>query len=115
MTSRAPLEEISWPVRTARLILRPATLADLDATWAFRRLPEVSQWLTRAPATIEEYRPHFEEPESLAKTVVIERDGQVIGDLMLDLGDAWAQGEVAARARGVQAELGWVLHPDHAG
>ena len=105
----------SSPVHTARLTLRPATLADLEATWAFRRLPEVSQWLTRGPATIEAYRTSFEDPVSLAKTLVIEREGQVIGDLMLDVHDAWAQDEVKEQARGVQAELGWVLHPDHAG
>jgi RimJ/RimL family protein N-acetyltransferase len=34
---------------------------------------------------------------------------------MLRVEDAWAQAEVAEQARGVQAELGWVLHPDHAG
>jgi RimJ/RimL family protein N-acetyltransferase len=115
MTPRGSLDRISWPVHTARLTLRPATLADLEATWAFRRLPEVSQWLTRGPATIEPYRTSFEDPASLAKTLVIEREGLVIGDLMLDVGDAWAQDEVKEQARGVQAELGWVLHPDHAG
>jgi RimJ/RimL family protein N-acetyltransferase len=114
MTSHGSLHRISWPVHTTRLALRPVTTADLEATWAFRRLPEVSRWLTRGPATIEEFRASFEDPVSLAKTLVIERDGQVIGDLMLDVGDAWAQDEVAEQARGVQAELGWVLHPDHA-
>jgi len=39
----------------------------------------------------------------------------VVGDLMLLVEDAWAQAEVADRARGVQAELGWVIDPAHAG
>ncbi len=39
----------------------------------------------------------------------------MIGDLMLRIEDAWAQTEVADRARGVQAELGWVLDPVHSG
>lgn len=115
MTSRTPLDAISWPVRTARLTLRPATPADLEATWAFRRLDDVSRWLTRAPTGIEEYRTRFEDPDSLAVTLVIELDGHVIGDLMLEVKDAWAQAEVAQQGRGVQAELGWVLHPDQAG
>ena len=34
---------------------------------------------------------------------------------MVAIQDAWAQAEVAERAKGVQAELGWVLHPDHQG
>jgi RimJ/RimL family protein N-acetyltransferase len=113
-----------WPVRTARLRLRPATVRDLDATWRFRRLDDVSRWLTQAPATLQEYRTRFEDPGNLAKTIIIERDGtgshggtpgEVIGDLMLKVTDGWAQAEVADQARGVEAELGWVLHPAHAG
>ncbi|MPZ95404.1 MAG: GNAT family N-acetyltransferase [Propionibacteriales bacterium] len=110
-----PLDEAAWPARTDRLTLRPATPDDLEATWAFRRLEVVNRWLTRAPATIEEYRTRFEDPDSLAITLVVELDGQVIGDLMLKVEDAWAQAEVAEQARAVQAELGWVLHPDYAG
>ena len=113
MTS--PLDAISWPARSDRLAIRPATLDDLEAMWAYRRIDEVSRWLTRAPASFEEFRPHLEDPEGLAKTLVIELDGAVIGDLMLQIDDAWAQAEVAEDARGVQAELGWVVHPDHAG
>jgi RimJ/RimL family protein N-acetyltransferase len=110
-----PLDAITWPVQTDRLTLRPATPEDLEATWQFRRLEEVSRWLTRAPSTIEDYRPTFEDPSSLAKTLVILLEDEVIGDLMLQVEDAWAQAEVADQARGVQAELGWVLHPDHGG
>jgi RimJ/RimL family protein N-acetyltransferase len=113
MTS--PLDAMDWPARTDRLTIRPATMDDLEAIWAYRRLEEVTRWLTRAPATIEEFRPHLEEPTSLAKTLVIELDGEVIGELMLQIDDAWAQAEVEEQAAGVQAELGWVLHPDHAG
>ena len=107
-----PLDAIAWPVRTRRLSLRAATPADHDATWRYRRLDPVSRWLTRAPRTAEEHRAQFQTPESLAKTLVIEREGEVIGDLMLDVEDGWAQAEVMQQARGVQAELGWVLDPD---
>ena len=34
---------------------------------------------------------------------------------MLKLQDAWAQAEVAEHALTVQAEIGWVVHRDHAG
>jgi RimJ/RimL family protein N-acetyltransferase len=111
----APFDAITWPVHTDRLTLRPATIADLDATWQYRRLDEVSRWLTQAPATLEQYRTRFEDPDSLAKTLIVESAGEIIGDLMLQIGDGWAQAEVADQARGVQAELGWVFHPDHAG
>ena len=113
MTS--PLDAITWPVHTDRLTLRPATPNDLEATWQFRRLESVNHWITRAPATLEEYRTQFEAPDSLDRTIVVQLDGEVIGDLMLRLEDAWAQAEIVEEARGVQAELGWVLHPHHAG
>ena len=109
------LDTITWPSRTHRLTLRPATLDDLEATWQFRRLESVSRWITRAPGTLEEYRTEFEDAERLARTLVVQLDGEVIGDLMLRVEDAWAQAEIAEQARGVQAELGWVLHPDRAG
>jgi len=115
VTDGSPLDGIAWPVRTERLSLRPATTGDVEATWRFRRLESVSRWLTTAVGTLDEHRSLFEKPESLAKTLVIELEGEVIGDLMLAVQDAWAQAEVATQAEGVQAELGWVLHPDHAG
>jgi RimJ/RimL family protein N-acetyltransferase len=108
-------EAVVWPVRTSRLTLRPATADDAAATWQFRRLPEVGRWLTQNTGTLSQYRGQFLDPDSLAKTLVVELEGHVIGDLMLEVQDAWAQTEVADRARGTQGELGWVLHPDHTG
>jgi RimJ/RimL family protein N-acetyltransferase len=110
-----PLDRIAWPRTTARLTLRPAIEADVEAIWRFRRLEAVSRWLTRAPADLDAFRAQSADPESLAKTLVVERDGDVIGDLMLAVDDAWSQAEVADRARGVQARLGWALDPEHAG
>lgn len=52
----------------------------LDATWRFRRLEAVSHWLSRAPATLEAYRSQFEEPDRLAKTLVVQLGDEVIGD-----------------------------------
>jgi RimJ/RimL family protein N-acetyltransferase len=112
---RSALEAVSWPVRTARLQLRAATPADAEATWEFRQRKTVSHWLTSAPVTFEEYRAVFESPARLAKTLVVEREGAVIGDLMIAVEDAWAQAEIAEQALGVQAELGWVFHPEHTG
>jgi len=111
----AKLDDVAWPVHTARLTLRPASAADLDATWRFRQLAEVTRWMTSSPTSREDYRRKFEDPERLAKTLVIELDGEVIGDLMLAIEDAWAQSEVATQAQGVQAELGWCLDPAHQG
>ena len=109
------LSAVAWPLRTARLTVRPATTDDVEATWRFRRLPQVNHWITRAPSTLADYEQQFREPARLAKTLVVELGEEVVGDLMLQVEDAWSQGEVADQARGVQAELGWALHPDHCG
>jgi RimJ/RimL family protein N-acetyltransferase len=109
------LDELTWPVRTARLSIRPAVEDDLDASWRVRRIESVRHWITSAPTTREEYAERFTEPERLAKTLVVELDGLVVGDLMLAVEDAWSQSEVAAQARGVQAELGWCLDPAYGG
>lgn len=106
------LTDLAWPRRTARLTIRPATPTDAATTWEIRRLPEVSEWMTVAPATVEEYAARFTEEGRLAKTLVMElHDGTLVGDLMVSVEDAWAQAEVSDRARGTQAELGWVLDP----
>ncbi|MEV0902293.1 GNAT family protein [Actinoplanes sp. NPDC049802] len=115
MTVTVELAALTWPLRTDRLTLRPATADDAGATWLFRRRADVSRWITRFPATLAEHRAWFEAPESLARTLVIEHDGVVIGDLMVKIEDAWAQAEITGQAHRVQAELGWVLHPEHAG
>ncbi len=102
-------------MRTERLLLRPATPADAEAMWRYRRLPEVQEWITRASRSLEDFRAHGLTPERLTRTLAIELDGALVGDLVVGVEDGWAQDEVADRARGVQAEVGWVLAPDHQG
>lgn len=116
-TTTAPV--LDRVLRTERLVLRPATVDDTDATWTFRQLEEVNEWLTGCPSDPAGYRDLFAEPRRLATTVVVELGHEpgapVIGDFMLRREDAWAQLDVADRARGAQAELGWVLDPAHGG
>jgi RimJ/RimL family protein N-acetyltransferase len=109
------LSAVDWPVRTQRLTIRPATPDDVDATWAYQRLPEVSEWLTRSSEDHDAYVEMFTKPDRLSKTLVVDLDGTLIGDLMLAIEDAWAQAEIADQARGVQAELGWTFSPSYAG
>ena len=111
MTDR--LDEIDWPVRTRRLLIRRATPEDAVTTWEFRRVPGVTQWMTADPRTFEAYRERFVDPDRLPKTLVVERDGEVVGDLMLRVRDAWAQAEVADQAKLVEAEIGWCVSPAH--
>jgi len=117
--SAAPSPALDRPLRTERLTLRPATADDADATWTYRRLPEVDEWLAGRPDDVDGYRELFGDPARLARTVVLQLGhdpaGPVIGDLLLRREDAWAQVQVAEQARGVQAELGWVLDPARTG
>jgi RimJ/RimL family protein N-acetyltransferase len=109
------LEDIAWPVRTERLLIRPATVNDVESTWSFRRLPEVTEWMTIAPKSIEDYRKHFEQPDRLPRTLIMENDGHVVGDLMIRIEDAWVQAEVADQGKGAQAEIGWCIDPAYGG
>jgi RimJ/RimL family protein N-acetyltransferase len=114
-----PSSALENPLYTERLTLRPATTDDADATWAYRRLDSVNEWLTGSPADLDAYREMFSEPGRLAATVIVtlghDPAARIIGDFMLQREDAWAQLEVAGRARGAQAELGFVLDPAHTG
>lgn len=104
------LTDLTWPRRTARLTLRPASADDAAPVFAYRRLPEVSAWMTRLPDDEDRFVAFF--VENLGLTLAIERDGELVGDAMVRIQDAWAQAEVADRAVGTQAELGWCLRPD---
>ncbi|MFN8194763.1 MAG: GNAT family protein [Nocardioidaceae bacterium] len=105
------LADVSWPIRTERLVIRPATAGDAESTWRYRRLDEVSTWLSGTPSTYDGYAARFADHDRLTKTLVVELDGTVVGDLYIALEDGWAQAEVAHLAVGVQAEIGWALDP----
>lgn len=107
------IADLDWPVRTERLSLRPAEQRDALPTFAFRRLPEVSLWMTAHATDPDAWEAGF--GERLADTLVIERGGVVIGDLMLQVQDPWSQAEVREQAAGTLAEIGYVLDPAHAG
>lgn len=109
------LSDLTWPRHTERLLLRPATIDDAEAVWTYRRLPATYEWLGLAPTDRAAWDEAFAEPDRLAKTVIVEADGEAVGDVMVAIGDAWAQREVVDSARATEAELGWTLHPDHTG
>jgi RimJ/RimL family protein N-acetyltransferase len=102
-------------VRTARLGIRPAVPDDADAMYDIRSRPEVGEWLPILPDDRAAWAERFVEPERLAATLVLELDGEPIGDLYLAVKDAWGQTEVADRTTGLEAEIGWVVAPEHAG
>lgn len=104
---------VDWPHRSARLELRPFTPADAPALWEYWRLESTTLWLGRL----------FDTPEALearksatgSTLVVTLPNGEIIGDVSVDVRDAWAQAEATERARDQLASLGWVLSPHHQG
>ena len=111
----AQLSDLEWPVRTGRLLLRPAEARDEDAIWAYRRDENTARWLSSWPVDRAGFRPSIEQPAEWAGMLVIELDRAVIGNVLVRIEDPWAQVEVRPEAADTQAEIGWVLHPDHVG
>lgn len=89
--------------------------SDWEATWRYRRLPEVGRWLTSAATDPDAYRGAFVDPTYLSRTLVVLRGDDVVGDVMVKVVDAWTQAEVTDRGRRAEAELGWVIDPAHQG
>ena len=108
-------DDVSWPVRTERLTVRPATPQDAEATWAYRTDPSVAAWTTRLAVDREQYGEWYASPEWIDARLVIERDGVLVGELACELKDGWAQVEFADQALGTEAEIGWILAPEHQG
>lgn len=106
------LDDLTWPLTTERLQIRRAVAGDLEAVHRYRSLESVSRWMSTAPAHFPE---RFMVPERLRVTLIIERTGTVVGDLMCKVEDGYAQSDVEAYAEGVEAEIGWCLDPEHAG
>ncbi|MCW2759087.1 MAG: GCN5-related N-acetyltransferase [Nocardioidaceae bacterium] len=109
------LDELTWPKRTERLLIRASDDTDATTTFRYRRLPEVTTWLPRHIDDLAAYVEMFDKPERRDTTLVIEHEGVVVGDLMLRVEDPWSQSEVAEQARGTVAELGWSFDPAYGG
>jgi RimJ/RimL family protein N-acetyltransferase len=108
----SPLDTVDWPVRTDRLVLRRLLPTDVPAIFAYRSVPEVSEWIGSTVTDVDAMADRFGDGST---AVVVEHDGRVVGDLMVRVEDAWAQHEVADGAVASQAELGWTFDPGHRG
>lgn len=106
---------IEWPVRTERLSLRPYESDDMDTLWAYERLPQVGHWLGWAPRSRDELSAVMDSESSATTHVMVVLGPTIIGHVMIMPRDSWAQTDVASQARGLEAELGWMFDPDHAG
>ncbi|VXB64644.1 GNAT family N-acetyltransferase [Nocardioides sp. AX2bis] len=109
------LTALAWPRATERLRLRPLLPADVPALHRYRSRDDVAFWLGAAAGTPEDLAARFLGPGRAGRTLVVEHDDVVVGDLMLRVQDGWAQAEVAGAAGSGEAELGWVLDPAYGG
>jgi RimJ/RimL family protein N-acetyltransferase len=110
--TRLPFE-ITEPIATERLTLRPMRAGDVEDVHAYHSLPEVCRYVPYEPRTREEV------VEKVAKystaltlagdgdywQLAIEREGRVIGDVYFTI----------ASVEHATGEIGWTMHPDHHG
>jgi RimJ/RimL family protein N-acetyltransferase len=115
-TMRA-MAELSYPVNTDRLRLRPFDASrDVDAMHAYRGLPEACRYVPFEPSTRQQIAERLSNPrfvrsqlehegDALSLAVDLSATGQMIGDVVL----FWHCQEDRS------GEIGYILHPDHQG
>jgi RimJ/RimL family protein N-acetyltransferase len=102
-----------FPLRTARLTLRPYVSGDLDALHDIQSRPEVTRYLMygardrdQVRAVLQErIQAHGPERGAVNLAAVLPDSGTLIGDVVLFLGDREHR----------QGEIGYVFHPDYGG
>ncbi|ONI79568.1 GNAT family N-acetyltransferase [Actinosynnema sp. ALI-1.44] len=103
-------------IETDRLWLRPFTHSDLDELYDVRSRPEVNTYLYSEALTRDEVKAKLDERiakmsrltqpgDSMLLAVVRKDTGAMVGDVNIE----WLPGSHQ------QAEIGYVLHPDHYG
>ena len=108
-------ERLDWPVRTARLLIRPIGPEDLPDLFAIRSQPEVARWLSGTATAYDAFAEEWTTSDRFDTTLALELDGRVIGDVFLRVTDAWSQRETREQARGTQGDIGWLVDPAYAG
>ncbi|MFY1687343.1 GNAT family N-acetyltransferase [Plantactinospora sp. WMMB782] len=107
------MSDLVLPVRTERLLLRRYRADDVDALHSYYRDPVVARYIPWEPWTREfaaemvGRRIHYTGITGTDSrlAVVVEHQGEVIGDLIL-----WPADETLSRG-----EMGWAFHPSVAG
>jgi len=107
--------EPEYPIRTKRLLLRPYARADVDAVYAYQRLPEVHRYLYTEPRSLAEVEALVAERagagaltgpgQPLNLVADLADTGQLVGDCVL----FWHSQEHE------QGEIGYTLNPAYHG
>jgi RimJ/RimL family protein N-acetyltransferase len=105
----------SYPVRSARLALRPLGEGDVEALVSYRSRPDVCRYVPFEPLDAPSVRERLAgvwarheldaEGQALVLGVELAATGELVGDVMLQ----WVSEEHRS------GELGYVLHPDRGG
>jgi RimJ/RimL family protein N-acetyltransferase len=104
-----------YPLRSARLLLRPLSAADVDALLAYRSLPEVCKYVPFTPMGPEDILDRLRGPWS-CHALTREGDALILGAELADGGGL--AGDVMLRwasAEHSSGELGYVFNPAQAG
>ena len=109
------MTQLTYPIETKRLLLRPTTLDDLDAVYALHSRDDVTRDLPWHSRSRDEVRNVLEErarmtdlrknDDTLVLAIVLRETGALVGELYLML----------RRAEHRQGEIGYILHPDYHG
>jgi RimJ/RimL family protein N-acetyltransferase len=109
------LADLDWPLRTTRMLIRPCRADDAEALYVLRTHPEVATWAHSVPTDLAEWRERFTDPEIAPHVLTVEVSGEIVGELMAYVRDGASQREVRELAAGSEAELGWLIAPEHQG
>ena len=100
-----------YPIRTERLLIRPLTMADVDAVTAYSSQPDVVRYVPYDPLSREDViervqgpwsRTELTEPNQAMRLGLEERrTGELVGDVMLK----WESAENSS------GEIGYILSP----
>jgi RimJ/RimL family protein N-acetyltransferase len=108
--------EFAVPLRTTRLTLRTMTAADIDDVHAYQCRADVCRYLPFEPRSRDEVA---EKVAKYSAAIALNGDDDFwqlaierVGDPDRVIGDVYFTIRSAANA---SAEIGWTLHPDHAG
>lgn len=110
-----PTALLTFPLETARLLLRPFTPQDFEDLHAFQSLPVAARYRYTEPRSPEETRELLDgwlrsrgftaDDDKLVLALEMKETGRVIGEVLLTLRSAEHR----------QGEIGFILHPDFHG
>jgi len=101
----------SYPITTERLLLRPFSRGDVAAVHAYRGLPEIAQYLSDPPLSLDECA---EAVRARTTQIAFTAEGDRIVLALERRADAQLVGEVSLTWRSVanqQAEIGYIVAP----